>query len=88
MQQPRDGSIQDNGAGIDAGRRVHSGEGTAVAWSLLYFFCILTAYYVMRPVREQLSASVGSTQLPWFYAATFVATSTGLSPNESTVLRW
>ncbi|HEV8695036.1 MAG TPA: MFS transporter [Lysobacter sp.] len=28
----------------------------------------------MRPVREQLSAAVGSTQLPWFYAATFFAT--------------
>ena len=28
----------------------------------------------MRPVREQLSAAVGSTQLPWFYAATFIVT--------------
>lgn len=55
-------------------KRVHGGEWRAVGWSLLYFFCILTAYYVMRPVREQLSAAVGSTQLPWFYAATFVAT--------------
>ena len=35
---------------------------------------MLTAYYVIRPVRDQLSAAVGSTQLPWFYAATFVAT--------------
>lgn len=57
-----------------SGPRVHTGEWRAVGWSLLYFFCILTAYYVMRPVREQLSAAVGSTQLPWFYAATFLAT--------------
>lgn len=56
------------------GRRVQAGEGRAVAWSFLYFFCVLAAYYVIRPVREQLSAAVGSTQLPWFYAATFVAT--------------
>ena len=55
-------------------RRIHSGEGRAVALSFVYFFCVLTAYYVMRPVREQLSAAVGSTQLPWFYGATFVAT--------------
>ncbi|NNC24913.1 MFS transporter, partial [Salinisphaera sp. USBA-960] len=42
--------------------------------SLAYFFCVLTAYYVIRPVRDQLSAAVGSTQLPWFYAASFLAT--------------
>ena len=56
------------------GRRVHSGEWQAVLLSFVYFFCVLAAYYVVRPVREQLSAAVGSTQLPWFYAATFLAT--------------
>ena len=55
-------------------RHVHAGEGRAVALSFVYFFCVLAAYYVMRPVREQLSAAVGSIQLPWFYGATFVAT--------------
>jgi AAA family ATP:ADP antiporter len=55
-------------------RRIHAGEWPAVALSFAYFFSVLTAYYVMRPVREQLSAAVGSTQLPWFYAATFVTT--------------
>lgn len=55
-------------------RRIHSGEWHAVVLSFVYFFCVLTAYYVMRPVREQLSAAVGSSQLPWFYAATFIAT--------------
>ena len=53
------------------GRRVREGEWSAVAVSFLYFFCVLAAYYMIRPVREQLSASVGSTQLPWFYGATF-----------------
>ena len=52
-------------------RRVHQGEWPAVAISFLYFFCVLAAYYMIRPVREQLSAAVGSTQLPWFYGATF-----------------
>ncbi len=55
-------------------RRVHSGEWRAVALSFVYFFCVLAAYYMIRPVRDQLSAAVGSTQLPWFYAATFIAT--------------
>ena len=52
--------------------RIHQGEWPAVAISFLYFFCVLAAYYMIRPVREQLSAAVGSTQLPWFYGATFV----------------
>jgi len=54
--------------------RILAGEWRAVALSFVYFFCVLTAYYVMRPVREQLSAAIGSTQLPWFYAGTFFAT--------------
>ena len=54
--------------------RIQAGEARALAVSFAYFFCVLTAYYVIRPVREQLSAAVGSTQLPVFYAATFVAT--------------
>jgi AAA family ATP:ADP antiporter len=54
--------------------RIQPGETAAVALSFVYFFCVLAAYYVIRPVREQLSAAVGSTQLPVFYAATFVAT--------------
>ena len=61
-------------ASSDPGRRVRAGEWTAVAWSFLYFFCVLSAYYVIRPVRDQLSAAVGSTQLPWFYGAVFIAT--------------
>ena len=52
--------------------RIHEGEWSAVMVSFLYFFCVLAAYYMIRPVREQLSAAVGSTQLPWFYGATFL----------------
>jgi len=57
---------------IKPAARVHSGEWHAVVLSFAYFFCVLAAYYMLRPVREQLSAAVGSTQLPWFYGATFV----------------
>ena len=60
----------------DDGRsgRIHGAEARAAALSAVYFFCVLAAYYVLRPVRDQLSAAVGSTQLPRFYAATFLAT--------------
>jgi AAA family ATP:ADP antiporter len=60
-------------------RRVQAGEWPAVVVSFAYFFCVLAAYYMIRPVREQLAAAVGSTQLPWFYAATF-ATILALAP--------
>lgn len=55
-------------------RRVRASEWRALVLSFLYFFCVLAGYYMMRPVRDQLSAAVGSTQLPWFFAATFLAT--------------
>jgi ATP:ADP antiporter, AAA family len=49
-------------------------EWFAVCVAFAYFFCVLAAYYVIRPVRDQLSAAVGSTALPIFYAVTFVVT--------------
>lgn len=53
--------------------RVQRGEWYAVSVSFVYFFCVLAAYYMIRPVREQLAAAVGSLHLPVFYAATLVA---------------
>ena len=49
-------------------------ERLAVALASICFFCVLAAYYVIRPVRDQLSAAVGSPSLPVFYAATFLTT--------------
>jgi AAA family ATP:ADP antiporter len=54
--------------------RVERGEGPAVLLGALYFFFLLAAYYVIRPVRDQFSGQVGSQVLPTFYAVTFVAT--------------
>lgn len=33
------------------------GDSPALLWSFLYFFCLLSGYYVLRPVREAMSAS-------------------------------
>ena len=49
-------------------------EWYAVFLSFVYFFCVLGSYYVLRPIRDQLAVEVGSAQLPWFFAATFVVT--------------
>lgn len=40
--------------------------------SALAFFFVMTSYYIIRPVRDQLSGAVGSTSLPLFYGAVFV----------------
>ena len=64
----------------ETGRRIHTGEWRAVMLSFVYFFCVLAAYYILRPVREQLFAAVGgSTNQTWFYATVFAAT-LGLTP--------
>ena len=47
-------------------------EGAALAVSFLQFFCILAAYYLIRPVRDQFSAAVGSGNLLIFWTATLV----------------
>lgn len=70
------------------GGRVQRGEWAALFVSAAYFFCVLTAYYVIRPVREQLAAAVGSTQLPWFYGATFLATLALTPLFAALVSRW
>ncbi len=38
-------------------------ESPALLWSFLYFFCLLSGYYVLRPVREAMGASSDMTTL-------------------------
>ncbi|OOG66294.1 translocase [Rhodanobacter sp. B04] len=40
--------------------------------SALAFFFVMTSYYIVRPVRDQLSGAVGSSSLPLFYGAVLV----------------
>ena len=37
--------------------RAALGESPPLLWSVLYFFCLLSGYYVLRPVREAMGAS-------------------------------
>jgi len=52
----------------------HAADTRRTGLAALAFFCVLAAYYVIRPVRDQLAGATGSTALPWFYAATLLAT--------------
>jgi AAA family ATP:ADP antiporter len=47
-------------------------EYLAVAWSFIYFFCVLSSYYMLRPVRETMAVESGVENVPWLFASTFV----------------
>jgi len=45
---------------------------TAPALSALAFFFVMTSYYIIRPVRDQLVGALGSASLPLIYSAVFL----------------
>ncbi|WP_342777380.1 translocase [Luteibacter pinisoli] len=60
-------------------RRPAMGEGLTLALSVIAFFFVMTSYYVLRPVRDQLVGAAGSSSLPGFYAIVF-GVMLGLTP--------
>jgi ATP:ADP antiporter, AAA family len=50
-----------------------AGEWLALAWSFAYFFCLLCAYYVLRPVREEMGIQGGVQNLAALFSGTFVS---------------
>jgi len=49
-------------------------EYVAVAWSFAYFFCVLSSYYTIRPVREMMAVGSGPDTIPYLFTGTFVTT--------------
>jgi AAA family ATP:ADP antiporter len=49
-------------------------ELAAVILSFVYFFCLLSAYYTLRSVREAMAIAGGTQNIPWLFTGTFVAT--------------
>lgn len=47
-------------------------EFVAVAWSFAYFFCVLSSYYIIRPVREEMAVGGGPDTIPYLFIGTFV----------------
>ena len=45
----------------------------AMLWSFLYFFFLLAAYYVIRPVRDEMAVQFGAHNLQRLFTATFLA---------------
>lgn len=47
-------------------------EWPAFAGAFLYFFLVLCAYYVLRPVREEMAIQAGLKNITWLYTGVFV----------------
>ena len=45
------------GSGTERFGAVAPGELPSVLWAALYFFFLLAAYYVLRPVRDQFGVA-------------------------------
>ncbi len=53
--------------------RAERHELPALGWAFAYFFVLLAAYYVLRPVRDEMGVQAGLRALPWLFSATFGA---------------
>ena len=49
------------------------GEVRALLWSFAYFFFLLSSYYVLRPLRDEMGIQGGVRNLQWLFTATLVA---------------
>jgi AAA family ATP:ADP antiporter len=53
--------------------RARPGEPPALAWAFAYFFLVLCAYYLLRPVRDTVGVALGREELKRLFTVTFVA---------------
>jgi AAA family ATP:ADP antiporter len=47
-------------------------EVAVVAWCWLTIFCVLSSYYIMRPIRDQAGVAGGVNNLQWLFTGTLV----------------
>ena len=60
-------------AGLRRLSNLHRGEGPAVFWSFAYFFSLLSSYYMLRPIRDEMGISAGLENMHWLFTGTFIA---------------
>lgn len=61
---------------IEWGRKLSRADGDewpAAAWSFLCFFALLAAYYVLRPLRDEMGIQLGPDALKELFSAVFVS---------------
>jgi AAA family ATP:ADP antiporter len=53
---------------------VHEDEVRAMLTSFVFFFCLLSSYFVLRPIRDAVAAASGVNQISWLFAGTLTVT--------------
>lgn len=51
---------------------IRPAEFVIVGWAWLYVFCVLSAYYVIRPIRDELGVQSGVDKLQWLFTGTLL----------------
>lgn len=52
---------------------VRPDEVPALGWSWLYILAVLSSYYILRPIRDEMGVASGVEQLPWLFTGTLGA---------------
>jgi ATP:ADP antiporter, AAA family len=47
-------------------------EAPALAWAWLYIFSLLSSYYILRPIRDQMGVAGGVNNLQWLFTGTLI----------------
>jgi len=47
-------------------------ELVPVLWCWLYIFAVLSSYYIMRPIRDQMGVAGGVSNLQWLFTGTLI----------------
>jgi len=53
-------------------KQVLPNEWPALIWSFLYFVFLLTGYFILRPIREEMGVTAGKDNFWWLFSLTFL----------------
>jgi ATP:ADP antiporter, AAA family len=51
---------------------IEPAEAQVVLWCWLYIFAVMSSYYIMRPIRDQMGVAGGVNNLQWLFTATML----------------
>src|SRR5271156_2243230 len=51
---------------------IEPAEAQVVLWCWLYIFAVMSSYYIMRPIRDQMGVAGGVNNLQWLFTGTLL----------------
>ena len=52
---------------------IHPSEYVKAFWAFLYFFTLLSSYFILRPIRDEMGILNGASNMQWLFTGTFIA---------------